>query len=115
MRQVVTGWEEEAWQVVGLEEQFDLHKDWRLMPRSDKPDRFSLNRIRNAADGANVVTFKAENKGEGGGLAPMPGSHAASCLPFPAARACCACDRWIVAARLCDFSSSYSRSLSPPI
>ena len=27
-------------QVVGLEEQFDLGRDWRLMPRSDKPDRY---------------------------------------------------------------------------
>ena len=53
--------------VVGLEEQFDLAKEWRLMPRNDKPDRFSLNRIRPAGDGSNTVTFKAENKDEGAG------------------------------------------------
>ena len=35
-------------EVVGLEEEFDLHKDWRLMSRSDKPARCSLNRIRNS-------------------------------------------------------------------
>ena len=58
-------------EVVGLEEQFDLSKDWRLMPRSDKPDRFSLNRIKNSADGVNTVTFKAEAKDEASGFCPL--------------------------------------------
>ena len=58
-------------EVVGLEEQFDLEREWRLMPRNDKPDRFSLNRIRPSGDGTNTVTFRAENKEEGSGrLAP---------------------------------------------
>jgi hypothetical protein len=54
-------------EVVGLEEQFDLSKDWRLMPRNDKPDRFSLNRITSSGDGTNLVTFRAESKDEGAG------------------------------------------------
>jgi len=64
-------------EVVGLEEQFDLHKDWRLMPRSDKPGRFSLNRIRNSLDNANTATFKADNKDEGNGT-----SSSCLCVPF---------------------------------
>lgn len=59
-------------EVVGLEEQFDLAKEWRLMPRNDKPDRFSLNRIRPSGDGNNAVTFRAENKEEGAGKGCCP-------------------------------------------
>lgn len=59
-------------EVVGLEEQFDLSKEWRLMPRSDKPDRFSLNRIKNSADATNTITFKTETKDEGQGFSPLP-------------------------------------------
>lgn len=51
-------------EVVGLEEQFDL-REWRLLPRNDKPDRFSLTRGVTAPDQTNVVTFKAEDKVEG--------------------------------------------------
>lgn len=36
---------------------------------SAKPDRFSLNRMTPSADGANTVTFKAESKDEGSGVA----------------------------------------------
>jgi hypothetical protein len=60
-------------EAVGLEEQFDLGAEWRLMPRSDKPDRFSLNRIRTSPDGLGLsrVTLKAETKDEANGL-PYP-------------------------------------------
>ena len=58
-------------EAVGLEEQFDVGAEWRLMPRSDKPDCISLNRIRTSPDGLNRVTFKAETKDEGNGL-PYP-------------------------------------------
>jgi hypothetical protein len=58
-------------EAVGLKEQFDVGAEWRLMPRSDKPDRFSLNRIRASPDGLNRVTFKAETKDEANDL-PYP-------------------------------------------
>ena len=55
-------------EVVGLEEQFDVGAEWRLMPRSDKPDRFSLHRIRPSPDGLNQISFKAETKDDGNGF-----------------------------------------------
>ena len=52
-------------EVVGDEERFDL-REWRLLPRSDKPDRFSLTRgMTEGDDDRNVISFKAENKAEG--------------------------------------------------
>ncbi len=36
---------------MGLEESFDLSKEWRLDPRRDKPDRFVLNRINKSPTG----------------------------------------------------------------
>ena len=52
-------------EVVGEEERFDL-REWRLLPRSDKPDRFSLTRgMSESDDERNVISFKAENKAEG--------------------------------------------------
>ena len=59
-------------EVVGLEEQFDVGAEWRLMPRSDKPDRFSLHRIRPSPDGLNQISFKAETKDDGNGLPETP-------------------------------------------
>ena len=44
-------------------EQFDL-RQWRLLPRTDKPDRFSLTNNGDEND-VNIVTFRAESKAEG--------------------------------------------------
>jgi len=54
-------------ELVGEEEQYDL-KQWQLLERNDKPDRFSLTRgvmmMPGGADQPSVVTFKADNKSE---------------------------------------------------
>jgi len=69
-------------EVVGLEEQFDVGAEWRLMPRSDKPDRFSLHRIRPSPDGLNQISFKAETKDDGNGFPETPHTthHTPLCL-----------------------------------
>ncbi len=52
---------------MGLEESFDLSKEWRLDPRRDKPDRFVLNRINKSPTGTKTITLKAETKEEADG------------------------------------------------
>jgi hypothetical protein len=52
--------------LVGEEEHYNL-RQWRLLPRIDKPDRFSLTLSEDEGDydGTNIVTFRAESKDEG--------------------------------------------------
>uniref|UniRef100_A0A7S4PJR5 PDZ domain-containing protein n=1 Tax=Guillardia theta TaxID=55529 RepID=A0A7S4PJR5_GUITH len=55
-------------EVVGLEEQYHLNDSplgWKLIPRSDKADKFSLVRNLPNPNENNSVSFKAETKDEG--------------------------------------------------
>ena len=57
-------------EVVGSEERFDLHHNWRVVVRQDKPDRFTLHPIHNAANPipSQPIFFKAFSKETASGL-----------------------------------------------
>ena len=74
----------ERGEVVGEEERLDLCA-WKLLPRADKADRFTLTRGVGPGGGAEeaaVVTFKAESKEEGKAWTAAIQASAASLTPY---------------------------------